>query len=83
MGRKYHNIEILNRVGKEKVIITTVTSTSILRTHNERYCILQLIVQGKILGRKRISWRRNLRKWFGCNGQLFRADVKSQENYHD
>lgn len=44
-----------------------------------RYQMLQLIIQGKIdgkrsVGRRRTSWLRNLRDWFNCNSkQLFRA----------
>ncbi|KAF2899085.1 hypothetical protein ILUMI_07088 [Ignelater luminosus] len=38
-----------------------------------RYSLLKLITEGKIIGRKRISWLRNLREWFGLtSGQLFR-----------
>lgn len=38
--------------------------------HPEKYNILQLILQGEILGkrgprRRRTSWLKNLRKWFG------------------
>jgi len=47
----------------------------------EKYRILQLIMQGKIegkrsVGRSRNSWLKNLREWFGCNNnELFRAAV--------
>jgi len=46
-----------------------------------KYTLLQLIVQGMIrerryIGRRRVSWLRNLRDWFDCsNVQLFRAAV--------
>ena len=46
-----------------------------------KYTLLQLIVQGKIsgkrsVGRRRVSWLKNLRDWYGCsNYQLFRAAV--------
>lgn len=45
----------------------------------ERYNLLQLIIQGKIAGKKSrgrriMSWLRNLREWFVCSSiKLFRA----------
>jgi len=47
----------------------------------QRYEILQLIIQGKIVGRRsvgrrRMSWLRNLREWFGVTfSNLFKAAV--------
>lgn len=47
--------------------------------NKDRYSLLQTIIQGKILGRRgpgrrRISWLRNLRTWFGkTSAELFRA----------
>jgi len=46
----------------------------------QRYEILQLIIQGKMVGRRsvgkrRIYWLRNLREWFGVTpSKLFQAD---------
>ncbi|KPJ21112.1 hypothetical protein RR48_00353 [Papilio machaon] len=48
---------------------------------NTKYGLLQLIVQGKItgkrsVGRRRTSWLKNLRQWFGKSTRsLFRAAV--------
>ncbi|CAG9836622.1 unnamed protein product, partial [Diabrotica balteata] len=44
----------------------------------EKYELLRNIMQGKIkgrrsVGRRKISWLRNLREWFGCSSiELFR-----------
>ena len=50
--------------------------------HNQRYNILQLILQGKIeektsVGRRRIiSWMKNLRDWYNTTSiDLFRASL--------
>lgn len=49
--------------------------------HPKIYNILDLIIQGKIQGkrgsgRRRISWLKNLRQWFGeSTTSLFRAAV--------
>ena len=51
----------------------------------EKYRLLQLIIQGKIKGRRgpvrrRISWLRNLRQWYGrSTTSLFRAAVNKVE----
>ena len=48
---------------------------------HEKYCLLQLIMEGKIKerrrwGRRKTSWLKNLRDWFGLNSTfLFRAAV--------
>ena len=44
---------------------------------NQKYELLQLIVQGKIQGkrkpgRRRTSWLKNLRQWFGASSGVAR-----------
>lgn len=79
------NIEVLTRMQKEVEVISTIKKRKleylghIMR--GPKYRLLQLILQGKIsgtrnIGRRRVSWLKNLRDWFGCsNIQLFRAAV--------
>lgn len=67
------NDRVLERMDKEQELLTTVKRRKaayfghIFR--NSKYSFLQLIVEGKIegrrgVGRKRFSWLRNLRQWF-------------------
>lgn len=82
---KVTNMEILKRIKKEKEIIITVKKRKLQYLghvmRGEKYHLLQLILQGKIqgkrsVGRRRHSWMRNLRDWFGCTtNQLFRSAV--------
>jgi len=67
--------ELLNTIKKRKLEYLG----HIMR--GSKYSLLRLIVQGKIIGkrsigRRRISWLRNLREWYGCSSvDLFRAAV--------
>ena len=67
------NLEVLERMCKDQELLTTIKRRKaayfghIFR--NNKYSFLQLIVEGKIegrrgIGRKRFSWLRNLRQWF-------------------
>ena len=53
--------------------------------HPEKYNLLQLIIQGKIVGnrsrgRPQISWLDNLRKWFNTSTiSLFRAAINKDQ----
>lgn len=77
------NTEVLRRVGREREVEDTIKGRKLQYfghvMRGERYSILRLIIQGKIegkrsIGRRRVSWLRNLREWFGCSsGELFRA----------
>ena len=79
------NAEVLDRMQKECEIINTMKRRKLQYLghimRGQKYTLLQLIVQGKIsgkrsIGRRRVSWLRNLRDWFNCsNVQLFRAAV--------
>lgn len=71
---------------KEKEVLNTVKSSKIqylghIMRNESRFHLLQAILQGKVFGRKgvgrrRISWLKNLRNWFAMNPtQLFRAAV--------
>lgn len=81
----YHttNVTILERLGKDKEIVDTIKNRKmdyfghIMR--GDKYRLLQLILQGKIEGkrgpgRRRVSWLANLRKWTRLTStRLFRA----------
>jgi hypothetical protein len=80
---KVTNIEVLQRMKKECEVIKTVKIRKIQYLghimRGEKYVLLRLIMQGKIQGkrnpgRRKISWLRNLREWFGCSSlELFRS----------
>ena len=76
------NEEVLWRVGKQQEIAFTVKRRKLeyfcyLMRHN-KYPLHQLILQGKVDGRRgpgrwRNSWLQNLRQWFGLTSvELFR-----------
>lgn len=78
------NEEILRRMGRERELLSTIKrrKTAYLGhvMRNERYHLLQLIIEGKIegrrgLGRKRMSWLRNVKHWTGIRttGELIHA----------
>ena len=80
------NAEVLRRMGKEKEVMKTVKTRKLLylghvMRNESRYVLLQKILQGKVcgargVGRRRISWLKNLRTWFNqSTTQLFRAAV--------
>lgn len=79
------NTEVLNRMGKREEIITTIKKRKLQYfghiMRGERYSLLRLIMEGKIkgkrsVGRRRVSWLKNLREWFGLtSGQLFSTAV--------
>lgn len=81
---KVPNAEVLRRMGKEMEVLNTIKCRKLeylghIMRHPEKYHLLQLILQGKIQGRRgpgrrRISWLKNLRTWFGkTTSELFRA----------
>ena len=76
------NEEVLRRVGKQQEIAFTVKRRKLeyfghLMRHN-KYRLQQLILQGRVdgrrgPGRRRNSWLQNLRQWFGLTSvELFR-----------
>lgn len=80
---KVTNMEVLRRMGKEKEILQTIQVRKIQYLghimRNSKYQLLQVIMQGKIQGRRsrgrrRTSWLKNLRDWCNCSSiELFRA----------
>jgi len=68
------NKAVLQRLNKERELLLKIKKrkTAYLGhiVRNEKYEILQLIIQGKIegrrgIGRKQFSWLRNIRNWTG------------------
>ena len=70
------NEEVLRRMGCERQLLLTIKTRKtaylghILR--HQKYELPQLIIKGKIegkrgIGRKRLSWMRNIRQWTGLN----------------
>lgn len=87
--KRVRNETVLQRMGKDREIINTIKKRKIEYLghimRNQKYQLLQLIIQGKIqgkrsAGRRRISWLKNLRTWFGKSTKsLFRAAVSKVE----
>ena len=79
------NAEVLDRMGKKVELLYDVKRRQLEYfghvMRNEKYRLLQLIIQGKIEGRRgpgrrKTSWLKNLRDWYGVNSiSLFRAAV--------
>lgn len=80
------NNRVLEQMGKEVEVIRTVKKRKLeylghIMRNNDRYRLLQLVLQGKVFGRRgpgrrRISWLKNLRSWFSMTTTgLFRAAV--------
>lgn len=83
------NTEVYNRIGRERELlnIIKIRKTSYLGhiLRNEKYHVLQLIVKGKIegkrgLGRKKLSWLRNIRNWTHLT---FEELIRKAENRED
>jgi len=79
------NREVLSRLGSETQLLLSIKKRKLQYfghiMRGDKYQFLQLIIQGKIEGkrapgRRRTSWLKNLRQWFGRNtSSLFRAAV--------
>lgn len=80
------NVEVLLRMNKTTEIIKTIKIRKLqyfghIMRNEQRYGVLQRILQGKVLGkrgpgRRRISWLKNLRSWFSMTTtDLFRTAV--------
>ena len=77
------NVEVLNRMGKEMEVLYEVKRRRleyfghIIR--NGKYRLLQLVMEGKIEGKRRpgrrkTSWLKNLRDWYDFSSiSLFRS----------
>ena len=83
--QKKTNTEVLREMGKECEMVNTIKMRKLQYLghvmRGQRYEMLRLIIQGKIrggrsIGRRRVSWLKNLRDWFKCSSiELFRAAV--------
>jgi len=76
------NVQVLRRTEKSLEILHEGKKRKLQYIghvmRGQRYEILQLIIQGsgkRSVGRRRISWLRNLREWFGITSNLFKAAV--------
>jgi hypothetical protein len=78
------NESILERMKKGKEVMYTVKRRKLeyfghIMRNDTKYRLLQVILQGKVFGRReagrrRISWLKNLREWFSTtSSDLFRA----------
>lgn len=69
------NVEVLSIVNKERELLTSMKRKTTYLEHliwNEKYNYLQFFIEGKKearsgIGRKRLSWLRNIRQWTGVN----------------
>jgi hypothetical protein len=80
------NQRVLEKMGKQKELLNTIKARKLeyighIMRNNQRYNTLQLILQGKIegkisVGRRRISWMKNLREWYNIKSiELFQASL--------
>ncbi|XP_072933758.1 uncharacterized protein [Epargyreus clarus] len=86
--QKVTNVKILERVGQKRALMLTVKQRKVSLGHvlrHPRYNLLQLIMMGKVAGRRKVgrrkkSWLRNIREWTGIASaaELFRR-AKSKE----
>jgi hypothetical protein len=83
---KITNETVLRRVGKEREVMYTIKRRKLeylghIMRNSTKYRLLKVILQGKVfgkrgIGRRRISWLKNLRKWFSTTTtNLFKASV--------
>uniref|UniRef100_A0A8D8VWR7 Uncharacterized protein n=1 Tax=Cacopsylla melanoneura TaxID=428564 RepID=A0A8D8VWR7_9HEMI len=81
---KVSNVRVLQKLDKEKEIMLTVKSRKLeylghIIRNETKYELLKSILQGKVfgkrgVGRRRISWLKNLRTWFDTTTTgLFKA----------
>lgn len=83
---RINNQRVLEKMGKQKELLTTIKTRTLeyighIMRNNQRYNVLQLILQGKIegkisFGRRRISWMKNLLNWYNTTSiDVFRASL--------
>ena len=80
---KVTNEAVLQRMNKEREVLNTIKRRKLEYfahvMRNSKYELLHIVIQGKIEGkrgpgRRRTSWLRNLRQWYGVNTTtLFRS----------
>lgn len=79
------NEEVICRINNEPEVLLNIKKRKLEYLghlmRGQKYTFLQNIMQGKIqgrrsIGRRRMSWMRNLREWFGCTtNELFKTAV--------
>ena len=79
------NVEVLRRLNKQHEVINNVKKRKLEYfahvMRNDKYKLLHIIIQGKIegkrsAGRRKTSWLKNLRQWYGLSTtSLFRTAV--------
>lgn len=89
------NEEVLRRVGTDRVLLTSIKRRKLSYfghvIRGPKYDLLKLLIQGKVegkrwIGRKKLSWLRNVRQWTGLRvEQLFRiaADREAYQQLID
>lgn len=81
--QKVSNVRVLQRVGKSRELLQTINKRKVAYLghvlRHEKYELLQLIMMGKVAGKRRVgrrkkSWLRNIREWTNISSveQLFR-----------
>lgn len=82
---KITNEEVIRRINNKPEVLLNIKKRKLEYLghlmRGQKYTFLQNIMQGKIQGRRnpgrrRMSWMRNLREWFGCTtNELFKTAV--------
>jgi len=75
------NDEVLRIINKDRELLDTIKrgKTAYLGhvICNERYQFVQLLIEGKRgIGRKKMSWLRNVRQWIGEEGRVDKCNRK-------
>ena len=86
LADRVRNTDVLARVKKEVEVLYEIKRWKLYYfghlMRNEKYRLFQLVMEGKIegksgQGRRKSSWLKNLRDWFGVDSLgLFRAAVQ-------
>ena len=86
---KVTNMEVLGRMCKSVELLLTLKERKtryighVMR--GDRYSLLRLIIEGRILGKRSVgrrknSWLKDLRRWYNCSSiEIFRAAVDREE----
>lgn len=84
------NQAVLNTINRDQELLTTIKKrkTSYLGhiMRNDKYNLLRLIIEGKIegrrgVGRRTMSWLRNIRAWTGMNVQQLLRAAQNREYF--
>ena len=86
------NEEVLRRLHKDRKLLATVKRRKLEyfghMLRGPKYRLLQTIMQGKVegkrrLGRKNLSWLRNIRKWTGLTVEEVFRIASDRERYKE